>query len=114
MTAPADMAAICTTGPYTVLAALKVITWMDGSRIVVHRVLARGAAAPLLRALHTATLGWLIFDLRELGPDTLPRDLSMLDPHDHDGATMYALRAQCKDARTARSRIVRRHLKVAA
>jgi hypothetical protein len=114
MTTPADMVAICALGPYTVLAALKVITWIDGSRIVVHRVLTHGADAPLLRAVHHAELGWLIFNLCEMGPVGLRRDLLELSLDDYDGAALYALRVQCKDARTAWSRIVRRRQKVAA
>jgi hypothetical protein len=82
---------------FDVLAEAHIVRWPDGSSVDLHAVQVHGFTHNFLRALRHEGLYWVVVDLRKICP-TIEPDLHILPRRDHQGAVLYNLRADYRNA----------------
>lgn len=92
-----DQQIICRHSHFDVLSPAHTVRWDDGSTVELHPVQVHGSVQPFLRALRQPGLHWAVIDLRKLCP-TIGTDLQILPLRDHQGAVLYNLRADYRNA----------------
>lgn len=86
-------------GHFDVLSEQHTVHWPDASTLTLHRVQIHGTVHRFLRALRHSGVYWAVVDLRKLC-STIEADLCILPPSDADGAVLFNLRADYRNAAT--------------
>ena len=85
-------------GGHTVHAQRCEVMFRDGSTVGLHPVSIDGAVQMFLRAVQVDGLQWVLFDVRDYGPE-VEADIQALPPRDAHGVVFYTLRLAFHNAK---------------